>query len=231
MSSFMLPNASILTVCRDTGSLATAVAQRITEIATQAIAANGVCRIALAGGETPRRCYELLRHMPIAWGHVHIYFGDERCLPVGDGQRNTTTAQHSLLQHIAIPDANVHCIPAELGAQVAASRYALELNQVMPLDLVLLGRGEAGHTASLFPGHPALQSRDSVVAVFDAPKPSPERVTLSMAVLNAARRKIFLVAGVGKHVALQRIAQGEMLPAGQVISAEWYVDQGAMPSE
>lgn len=232
MSTLRLPHAAALHVSRDAESLATAVARRIAEIAGQAITTHGVCRIALAGGETPRRCYEQLRNMPVAWAHVHIYFGDERCLPVGDVHRNDTMVQHALLQHIAIPDANVHCIPAELGAQVAASRYALELKQVMPLDLVLLGMGEDGHTASLFPSNPALQSRgDSVAAVFDAPKPPPERVTLSMAVLNAARRKIFLVAGFGKQVALQRIVQGEMLPAGQVISAEWYVDQDAMPSE
>ncbi len=231
MSVFTLPNASMLTVCQDTGSLATAVAQRIADVAHQSIVARGVCRIALAGGETPRRCYEQLRHMPVDWVHVHIYFGDERCLPVGDGQRNDTMAKHVLLRHVAIPAANIHCISAELGAQVAASRYALELNQAIPLDLVLLGMGEDGHTASLFPGNPALQSRDSVVAVFDAPKPPPERVTLSLATLNAARRKIFLVAGEGKRIALQRIAQGEMLPAGQIANAEWYVDQAILPSE
>ncbi len=230
MSALTLPNASIVSVFSDAALLAVAVAQGIAAIAEQAIAARGVCRIALAGGETPRRCYEHLRKLPIAWAQVHIYFGDERCLPIGDAQRNDTMAQHALLQHVAIPAANVHFIPAELGAQVAASRYALQLHQALPLDLVLLGMGEDGHTASLFPGNQALQSRDSVVAVFDAPKPPPERVSLSMATLNVARRKIFLVAGVGKRAALQRIAQGEPLPAGQVIEAEWYVDQDALPS-
>lgn len=230
MSAFTLPNASMLTVYQDADSLATAVAQRVADVVNQAIVARSVCRIALAGGETPRRCYELLRHMPVDWARVHVYFGDERCLPVGDEQRNDTMVQHALLLHVAIPAANVHSIPAEFGAQVATSRYALELNQAMPLDLVLLGMGEDGHTASLFPGNPALRSRDSVVAVIDAPKPPPERVTLSMATLNAARRKIFLVAGEGKRIALQRIAEGEPLPAGQVTEAEWYVDQAALPS-
>ncbi len=229
MSTVTLPNASVLTVCQDAGSLATTVAQRIADVIRQAIVARRVCRIALAGGETPRQCYEQLRHIPVDWVHVHIYFGDERCLPVGDEQRNDTMAQHALLQHVAIPAANVHFISAELGAQVAASHYALELNQAMPLDLVLLGMGEDGHTASLFPGNPALQSRDSVAAVFDAPKLPPDRVTLSMTTLNAARRKIFLVAGAGKRIALQRIAEGGPLPAGQVNEAEWYVDQAALP--
>lgn len=230
MSAFTLPNASMLSVYRNAESLATAVAQRIVIVAHQAIVARGVCRIALAGGETPRRSYEQLRHMPIIWANVHIYFGDERCLPVGDAQRNDTMAQHTLLQHVAIPAANVHSISAELGAQAAASRYVLELDQATPLDLVLLGMGEDGHTASLFPDNPALQINESAAAVFDAPKPPPERVTLSMATLNAARRKIILVAGSGKQTALQRIAQGEQLPAGQVTEAEWYVDQAALPS-
>lgn len=230
MSVLILPNASMLTMCRDAGSLSTVVAQHVADVVNQTIAARGVCRIALAGGETPRRCYELLRYMPVDWARVHIYFGDERCLPVGDEQRNDTMAKHALLLHVGIPAANVHSIPVEFGTQAAASRYALELHQAMPLDLVLLGIGEDGHTASLFPGNPALQNRDSVVAVFDAPKPPPERVTLSLATLNAARQKIFLVAGEGKRNALQRIAQGEPLPAGQVTEAEWYVDEAALPS-
>jgi 6-phosphogluconolactonase len=230
VTAFILPNALVLYVLQNAEMQAIAVAQRIAVVAQQAIATRGICRIALAGGETPRRSYEQLRNMPIDWTHVHIYFGDERCLPVGDAQRNDTMAQHTLLQHVAIPTANVHSIPAELGAQAAASRYALELEQALPLDLVLLGMGEDGHTASLFPGNPALRIRESVAAVFDAPKPPPDRVTLSMATLNAARRKIILVAGSGKRIALQRIAQGETLPAGQVTEAEWYVDQAALPS-
>lgn len=231
MSTLTLPNASILTVCQDTESLATAAASRIGDVIQQVIATRGICRIALAGGNTPQLCYELLRNLPIDWAHVHIYFGDERCLPVGDAQRNDTMVQHALLQHIEIPTANVHPIPAELGAQVAASHYAMELNQVMPLDLVLLGMGEDGHTASLFLGNPALQKGGNVAAVFDAPKSPPERVTLSMATLNAAHWKIFLVVGIGKRAALQRIAQGDLLPAGQVIKAEWYVSQDALPSK
>jgi 6-phosphogluconolactonase len=230
MTALILPNAVKLSVHADAKALAAAMALRIADLVEQAIAARGVCRIALAGGETPRRCYAEMSTLPVDWAHVHIYFGDERCLPAGDGQRNDTMAQLVLLNHVAIPATNVHCIPAELGAEVAAARYALEMNQAMPLDLVLLGMGEDGHTASLFPGYPALQSRDSVVAVFDAPNPPPVRVTLSMATLNAARRKLFLVGGVGKRAALQRIARGEPLPAGQVTEAEWYVEQDALPS-
>jgi 6-phosphogluconolactonase len=99
----------------------------------------------------------------------------------------------------------------------------------LPLDLVLLGMGEDGHTASLFPGNPATENVSAVVAVFDAPKLPPERVSLGMTTLNAARVKMFLVAGAGKRDALQRIARGAALPAAQVLGAEWHVDKTAWP--
>ncbi|MDP2144337.1 MAG: 6-phosphogluconolactonase [Gallionella sp.] len=210
----------------DIDSLSSAAAKRIAELAAEAIAARGVFRIALAGGETPRRCYEQLRLLPLDWTRVQVYFGDERCLPIGDAQRNDSMARETLLDRVAIPPANVHGIPAELGATAAATNYAAMLGSV-PLDLALLGMGEDGHTASLFPGNPATASRDAVVAVFGAPKPPPERVSLGMATLNASRHKLFLVAGAGKRAALERIGQGEPLPAAGVADAEWYLDRAA----
>ncbi|TAN79899.1 MAG: 6-phosphogluconolactonase, partial [Gallionella sp.] len=197
-----LPNAQAVVVHDDPDKLSTAVALRIAELAALAIAARGVFRIALAGGETPRRCYEKLRGLAIGWPHVQIYFGDERCLPGGDPQRNDTMARDALLAHVAIPQANIHAIPAELGAREAAARYAAVLDKTIPLDLVLLGMGEDGHTASLFPDNPATASFVAAVPVFNAPKPPAERVSLGMNTLNAARQKIFLVAGAGKREAL-----------------------------
>jgi 6-phosphogluconolactonase len=187
-----------------------------------------VFRIALAGGETPRRCYEQLRLLPLDWARVQVYFGDERCLPPGDAQRNDSMARETLLDSVAIPSANVHSIPVELGAEAAAERYAETLGN-KPLDLVLLGMGEDGHTASLFPGNPATASHDVVVAVFDAPKPPPQRVSLGMKTLNAARHKLFLVAGAGKREALEGIAKGVQLPAAAVADAEWFFDRAALP--
>lgn len=210
----------------DIGSLSSAAAHRIAELAAEAIAARGVFRIALAGGETPRRCYEQLRRLPLDWMRVQVYFGDERCLPIGDAQRNDSMARETLLDRVAIPPANVHGIPGELGATAAATNYAVMLGSV-PLDLALLGMGEDGHTASLFPGNPATASRGAVVAVFGAPKPPPERVSLGMATLNAARHKLFLVAGAGKREALERIEQGEPLPAANIKGAEWYLDRAS----
>lgn len=220
-----------VTVHEDLASLSHAVALRIAELAHQAISVRGSFSIALAGGETPRRCYECLREQPLDWAHVQIYFGDERSLPVGDDQRNDSMAYDALLKHVAIPAGNVHVIPVELGAATAAAEYAKILERASPLDLVLLGLGEDGHTASLFPGNPATESAASVVAVYDAPKPPPCRVSLGMNALNSARVKLFLVAGLGKREALEAIRQGSLLPAGQVVGAEWHVDIAAMPDK
>ena len=212
----------------DARAMGVAVARRIASLAKQAIAARGVFRLALAGGETPRRCYEALARMDIDWRHVQIYFGDERCLPPRDLNRNDAMVRDALFEHIAIPEENIHRIMAELGAADAASRYMLVLDGIW-LDLVLLGMGEDGHTASLFPGNPASASEAAVVAVYGAPKPPAERVSLGFMTLNAARAKLFMAAGEGKRSALERILRGEMLPAAKITDAEWHVDRAALP--
>jgi 6-phosphogluconolactonase len=224
-----LPNAQAVFVHDDLDAMSAAVAQRIAELAAQATAARGTFHIALAGGETPRRCYQKLRELAIDWQHVHIYFGDERCLPGGDAHRNDSMVSATLLAHVAIPPSNVHAIHAELGAREAAASYALLLGNGVCLDLVLLGMGEDGHTASLFPDNPATESMAAVVPVFNAPKPPAERVSLGMSTLNAARQKIFLVAGSGKRAALERILLGTPLPAARILFSEWHFDLAAVP--
>lgn len=209
--------------------LAIGVAQRVADLAAQAIATRGEFHLALAGGETPRRCYEQLRYLPVNWARVQVFFGDERCLPRGDKQRNDTMAYAALLDHVAIPPANIHTIAAEYGAHDAARKYAELLNEYAPLDLVLLGLGEDGHTASLFPGNPATELYDTAVAVSGAPKPPPQRVSLGLPALLLARYRIFLVTGAGKRVALQAIIDGAPLPAARVGRSEWHVDRAAMP--
>ena len=226
-----LPGARMVIVHENIGDLSIAVARRIAQIAAQAIGARGVFHIALAGGDTPRGCYRQLRNAAVDWEHVHIYFGDERCLPRGDVRRNDSMAHEELLAHVAIPRDHVHPVDAERGAKIAATEYAALLTRALPLDLVLLGLGEDGHTASLFPGSAATEQDDVVVPVFNAPKPPAERVSLSLGALNAAREKIFLVAGKEKREALSRIARGVALPAARVAGAEWHVDRAALPEE
>ena len=229
MAGLKIPGALAVIVHRDMEEMSAHVAKRIEQIVARSMDTHGMCSIALAGGETPRRCYELLREMRLDWKQVQIYFGDERCLPRGDIRRNDSMARDALLGHVAIPSGNVHAISAEHGARTAAAEYARMLQHVLPLDLVLLGMGEDGHTASLFRDNPATEQRDIVVPVFNAPKPPAERVSLGMAALNSASEKIFLVAGKEKRDALAHIARGESLPAARVTRAEWHIDGAAVP--
>jgi 6-phosphogluconolactonase len=226
-----LPNAQAVFIHDDLDSMSLAVAQRVAQSAAEAIVARGVFHLVLAGGDTPRRCYEKLRGFAIDWARVQIYFGDERCLPRGDARRNDTMVSDTLLQYIDIPQGNIHAITAELGAREAAAGYAAELENIAQLDLVLLGMGEDGHTASLFPDNAATDNVAAAVPVFNAPKPPAERVSMGLSTLNSARKKIFMVAGEGKRIALERILSGAPLPAARVTSAEWHLDCAALPGD
>lgn len=191
---------------------------RIRSVAHGATIARGVFRIVLAGGNTPRSVYELLRKAITDWTKWQVYFGDERCAPANDPQRNSRMAREALLDHVPIPRANVHAIPAEAGPIDGAAQYARVLHAVGGFDLVLLGLGEDGHTASLFPGHGWGAHTDSpdVLAVFNAPKPPPERVSLSAQRLSRARDVLFLVEGAGKRNAIAAWKRGDAIPAASI---------------
>jgi 6-phosphogluconolactonase len=147
-----------------------------------------------------------------------VYFGDERCLPADDAERNSRMAADAWLNRAPIPQDQVHAIPAELGASAGALAYAQTLRGVDDFDLVLLGLGEDGHTASLFPGRDwgVAASAPDALAVFDAPKPPPQRVSLSAARLSGTREVLFLVEGEAKHDAVARWRAGQQLPAGAI---------------
>jgi len=213
--------------CADAAAVAQFAVDAVVTAAASALSERGVFHWVLAGGTTPKRCYELLRDAAIDWPNVHVWFGDERCLPVGDAERNDRMADEALLNHVPIPPAKIHRMNAELGPEVAAARYAALLADAPAMDLVLLGIGEDGHTASLFPDNPALNDPRRAVPVFNAPKPPPERVSMGYAVLNAARRCLIMVAGKGKADAISRIRNGELLPVARVQGSEWLIDQAA----
>jgi len=199
--------------------VAAAAAAEIAEALRQ-----GSRTLVLAGGATPRRCYELLSRLPVQWARVSVLFGDERCVPPAHPDSNYAMAREALLDHVA--PATVHRIPAELGPDEGAIEYAKVVRSVLPLDVVLLGVGEDGHTASLFPGHPALQANGLTAGVRQAPKPPPERVTLTLEVLRSARRVIVLATGAGKADAVARAQRGEV-PAGMIERARWMIDAAA----
>lgn len=209
----------------DRQALDRAVAVAVLAAADRAIRARGQFHLVLAGGDTPRGAYRRLCEASAAWSGWHIYFGDERCLPPADPARNSCMAGAAWLDRVAIPATQVHPIPAEAGAVQAAQAYAGTLRTVGEFDLVLLGLGEDGHTASLFPGHEwgrAPASAD-VLAVLDAPKPPPQRVTLSAARLSRARQVMFMVSGEAKHRALADWRAGKNI-AAQAIAPVTGVD-------
>lgn len=221
-------------VFANTAALADRAAGLILDAAREAIAARGMCRLVLAGGDTPKETYARLRAAEANWAKWQIYFGDERCLPRGDPRRNDTMAHHTWLDQIDIPAANIHSIAAEHGAQQGARRYAKILRHVPMFDLVLLGLGEDGHTASLFPGQQAGldENHADVLAVYAAPKPPPERVSLSAARLSRTWRALFVVGGKAKRDAVQAWRAQADIPARHIspaLGVDVYVDRAAWP--
>ena len=169
--------------------------------------------IALAGGSTPQRAYELLSEVPGSWAHVHLWLGDERCVPEDDPDANVRMVRESLLAGARDGAPVLHAVPAPEVPEDAAWLYGLEVLSHMPdavFDLVLLGMGPDGHTCSLFPGHPVLEVREAPVApVHDSPKPPPERVTLTLPVLRDARFTLLLATGAEKRAALAAALAGD----------------------
>ncbi len=198
-------------LAKDEEELAALACRKILLAANRAIGERGLFRIVLAGGRTPERTYRMLSEVETDWRCWQIFFGDERCLPVDDPQRNSLMASRAWLDRVAILQANIHAIPAELGPLKAAQFYEPLVAEALPFDLVLLGLGNDGHTASLFPGMP-VQRESLVQPVFNAPKPPPERVTLGAAALSQSRDILVLVNGAGKRQALAAWQKGESLP-------------------
>ena len=199
----------------DARAICAEVAVRTLAAADEAVKRRGRFAMVLAGGNTPRGVYELLRVANMDWSRWHVYFGDERCAPRGDPKRNSRMADSAWLDHVPIPERQRHAMPAELGPLDAAKLYAVTLEPVGEFDLVLLGLGDDGHTGSLFPGHELGRSAQapSTLAVRGAPKPPPERVTLSANRFSWTREALFLIAGEGKRDAVRRWRAGEELPA------------------
>ncbi len=197
-----------LTTCADAEAVAVRAAADIARHLEAVRAERGRAHIALSGGSTPRRTYELLGEERVDWGGVELWFADERCVGPEDADSNYRLAAETLLERAAIPAQQIHRMQGELGPEEGARRYALELSEHAPagsgdvpvLDLVVLGIGPDGHVASLFPGAATLDAgeRALCMGVRDSPKPPPERITLSLAVLRAAARCVLLATGASK---------------------------------
>ena len=195
-----------------------AALNQILKAATAAIAHRGSFLIVLAGGSTPKSVYQLLSGVQADWANWHVYHNDDRCLPVDHIDRNSKMARDVWLNHVAIPQNQIHDIPTELGNIEGAQIYAKTLQGVGTFDLVILGLGEDGHTASLFPNQLVDNSAD-VVPVFEAPKPPADRVTMSLNRLNNTHEVLFLVTGAGKQEAVDSWRKGVNIPASLIAPA------------
>ena len=231
----------------DLEALSHAVADRFIELAGQRIAQGGRFSVALSGGSTPRHLYKLLGSpeyaLQISWGLVHLFQVDERCVPPDHASSNYRMIRESLLAPASVPAVNFHRIQGELGPDNAASGYVRDLERsfsVHPpdfprLDLVVLGMGADGHVASIFPGSRNLSERAQWVVPIEPGPEGLERVTLTLPVLNAAARIIFLVTGAEKSETLARVLDPQSttgtLPSQRIAPIDgklsWYVDRAA----
>jgi 6-phosphogluconolactonase len=207
-------------VVSDPTVLADAAAAWTAQRLSAAVAARGRCFLALSGGETPRGCYQRLAAAPyqreLPWSKVYVYWSDERQVPLDDPSSNYAMARTALLEHVPIPAAQI--FPLVGDPLPALSRVPRDPAGRPRFDIIHLGLGEDGHTASLFPGHPALsEAKALLLAIHDSPKPPPERLTFTLPVINAARAVLFMVQGAGKREALTRVlGRDPALPASRV---------------
>jgi 6-phosphogluconolactonase len=210
---------SEFTVLESPEDVATAAAAEIAEALR-----SGARTLVLAGGTTPQRCYEVLAGLEVEWGRVTVLFGDERCVPPNHADSNYRMAREVLLDQVA--PATVHRMPAELGPDEGAAEYSKVVAAFSPLDFVILGIGDDGHTASLFPGHEGLSATGWTVGIRNSPKPPPERVTLTLPALRGARQVLILATGAGKAQAVA-MAKRQEVPSGMIAGARWLIDRAA----
>lgn len=215
----------------------------IAGVIQDAVDRHGRCALLLSGGSTPRASYELLaaRYRDrLAWGQVHLFWGDERFVPATDPRSNARMAREAFVDRVPVPPANVHPVPTDLqSADAAARRYeeTLRAHFAGPpvFDLVLLGLGADAHTASIFPRSPALVEPERWVIPALAPVDPPQRITLTMRVLTAAAHVFVLVSGAEKaealHHALDPASDAAQYPAAALQAANrrvvWWVDRAA----
>lgn len=214
-----------ITIYDDIDTLSHAAARFVVRVAQESIAINRRFTIALSGGSTPKKLYALLAEEPyrsqIDWARVDIFWSDERCVPPDDAECNYYLAQQVLLSKIPIPAQQIHRMPAEQEDRNAASlAYTIEMKNVFGVgddgipafDLIQLGMGPEGHTASLFPNQASLHEQQRLIMPVSVPKPPPPRLTFTPRLLNEARYVLFLVTGAEKAEAVQAVLEGDYKP-------------------
>jgi len=217
-----------LCICNSPEEVAREAADYLYRKITDCAVENGICHVVLPGGTTPAYCISLLAEKNLPWDKIHWYPGDERCYPIGHKDRNDTMIKNRLFIQEGSMKENFHPIPAELGPVHGAESYASLIEEISEFDVVVLGMGEDGHTASLFPGNEALNNIAAVVPVHDSPKLPGERVSIGLDMLKYAGECIIIATGSGKKDALDKLRDGEVLPVGMVEPDVWFVDHDAV---
>ena len=240
----MFKTKSQLRIFENTEKLAAALAENFRTAVNQAAKENRDYFVALSGGSTPALLFQKLASLPyrdnISWQHVHFFWGDERCVPPDHPDSNYGMTRRNLLDHIEIPTENSHRIFGENAPGDEAKRYAGEIRQWLPLtqtgwpefDWIMLGLGEDGHTASIFPGSAVMEDRDNICAVAIHPATGQQRITLTLPAINHAKRISFLVTGENKAKIVAKVLSGnEPLPAALVQPIHgilaWHLDAPA----
>ncbi|HWP59403.1 MAG TPA: 6-phosphogluconolactonase [Candidatus Acidoferrales bacterium] len=237
---------SEIVVCKDLGDLSLRVAAEFVSLARASVESAGRFTVCLSGGSTPAALYRLLASAAFAakvpWDKCHFFWGDERCVPPDHPESNYALARAALLSKVAVPQSQVYRMPGEKPPDLAALRYEATLRTFFNLragsyprfDLILLGLGADGHTASLFPGSEALAVRDRCVVAPYVESLKAHRLTLTLAVINRAANVFFLVSGAEKAEILARVLEPSdenSLPAARVKPEQgrlvWFVDEAA----
>lgn len=229
-----------LHIFRDKAALTQGAADYILQHAVTAIETNGQCSLVLAGGSTPRPVYELLAtsdyNAQINWSAVYIFFGDERTVPPDHSDSNFRMAQDALLQHVAIPEGNVFRMRGELNPHQAALEYDQALRQFFQLrpprfDIILLGMGDDGHTASLFPDTTALDEETHWVVPNHVKKLDTWRLTMTAPLINQGNHIAFMISGLKKAERLHEVIYGghnpRNLPSQLIAATDWLLDRDA----
>lgn len=234
-------------IFENTEDMNAAAAEYFISITNQSIASKGRCAVALSGGETPLKLFSLLASPSyserIQWIHIYFFWGDERCVPLEDSRNNAFQAKKTLLDKVQIPSDHIHRIPVQLPPDVAADQYEKQVqfffdNKRARFDLILLGLGENGHTASLFPGTEVLDENVAGIRSVYVEEEKMHRITMTAPLINQAHHILFLVSGKKKAAVIKTILNGPYQPykyPAQLIrpekgSLQWYIDREAAAS-
>jgi 6-phosphogluconolactonase len=211
----------MIQICNDAESLGDAAARLFVRQARRAVLAQGRFIVALSGGHTPEETYQLLTRPPfreqVPWAKAHVFWGDERCVPLDDPRSNARMARQMLLDHVPVPADQIHPIHCAHDPQEGAEDYLTLLQEFFSdgpprFDFVLLGLGENGHTASIFPGTPAVDERERWAVAVYVDEQAMWRVTLTPPIINQAATVAFLVTGAAKAQIVQRVLDGPFEP-------------------